>query len=146
MPLQTFNKNWGLIWYGATFLKYVVASKRCFCWKCVAFCVRFCVRYSVLPHAGICMRKTTLLTQHSTLDDKCQYLKPSAPRILIGILNTSYISFILKLECWQNFCSNWSIRSSTFSKINISDFPPCGQMVTRIKEFQKHFFYHMYST
>ena len=47
------------------------------------------------------------------------------------ILNTfyltdSYISFTLKLESRQNFCSNSLIRSSTYGKKNISDFSPCG--------------------
>ena len=46
-------------------------------------------------------------------------------------INTSYltdssISFTLKLESRQNFCSNMAIRSSAYGKKNISDFPPCG--------------------
>ena len=41
----------------------------------------------------------------------------------------SYISFTLKLESWQNFCSNMLISSSTYGKENIFDFPPCRKMV-----------------
>ena len=33
-------------------------------------------------------------------------------------LGTSYISFTLKFESRQNFCSNMSIRSSTYGKKN----------------------------
>ena len=47
----------------------------------------------------------------------------------------SYISFTLKLESWQKFYSNRSIRSSTYSKKNISDFLPCGKMVIFVTEF-----------
>ena len=49
-------------------------------------------------------------------------------------LTDSYISFTLKLESWQIFCSNMSIRSSTYGKKNISDFPPCGKMVIFVTE------------
>ena len=53
------------------------------------------------------------------------------------ILNTSYltdsyISFTLDLESGQNLCSNRSIRSSTYGKKNISDFPPCGSHFFKI--------------
>ena len=41
-------------------------------------------------------------------------------------MTDSYISFTLKLEFGQNFCSNRSIRSSTYGKRNITDFPPWG--------------------
>ena len=41
-------------------------------------------------------------------------------------LTDSYISFTLKLESGQNFCSNRSIRSSTSGKKNIFEIPPCG--------------------
>ena len=44
-------------------------------------------------------------------------------------LNDSYISFTLNLESGQNVCSDRSIRSSTYGKKNISNFPPCGKMV-----------------
>ena len=48
---------------------------------------------------------------------------------LLASLNTSYltdlyISFILKFQ--QNFCSNRSIRSSTYGKKNIFEIPPRG--------------------
>ena len=51
--------------------------------------------------------------------------------VLVGFINTSYltdsyISFTLKLESRQNFCSNRSIRSSTYGKKNIFEIPPCG--------------------
>ena len=54
--------------------------------------------------------------------------------------NTSYltdscISFTLKLESRQNFCFTSLIRSSTYGKKNISDFPPCGKMVVFVTEF-----------
>ena len=48
------------------------------------------------------------------------------PLINMSYLTDSYISFTLKLESRQNFCSNMLIRSSTYGKKNISDFPPCG--------------------
>ena len=41
-------------------------------------------------------------------------------------LTDSYISFTLKLESWQNFCSIRSIRSSIYGKKNIFEIPPCG--------------------
>ena len=50
-------------------------------------------------------------------------------------LTDSYISFTLKLESGQNSCSNRSIRSSTYGKKNISDFPPCGKLVIFVTEF-----------
>ena len=50
-------------------------------------------------------------------------------------LADSYISFTLKLKSRQNFCSNSLIRSSTYGKKNISDFPPCGKMVVFVTEF-----------
>ena len=49
-------------------------------------------------------------------------------------LTDSYISFTLKLEPQQNFCSNRSIRSRTCGKNIISDFPPCGKMVIFVTE------------
>ena len=49
-------------------------------------------------------------------------------------LTDSYISFTLKLEFWQNFCFNRSIRSCTCGKKNISDFPACGKMVIFVTE------------
>ena len=53
------------------------------------------------------------------------------PDIFFQPLNTSYltdsyISFTLKLESRQKFCFNSLIRSSTYGKKIISDFPPCG--------------------
>ena len=61
-------------------------------------------------------------------------------RFLLKTLNTSYltdsyISFTLNLESRQNVCSNRSIRSSTYGKENISDFPPCGKLVVFVNEF-----------
>ena len=50
-------------------------------------------------------------------------------------LTDSYISFTLNLESAQNVCSNRSIRSSTYGKKNISDFPPCGKLVIFVNEF-----------
>ena len=50
-------------------------------------------------------------------------------------LTDSYISFTLNLESGQNVCSNRSIRSSTYGKKNISDFPPCGKLVIFVNEF-----------
>ena len=47
----------------------------------------------------------------------------------MSYLTDSYISFTLKLESRQNFCSNRSIRSSTYDKINISNFASCRKMV-----------------
>ena len=44
-------------------------------------------------------------------------------------LTDSYVSFTLKLESRQKLCSKRLIRSSTYGKKNISDFPPCGKMV-----------------
>ena len=41
-------------------------------------------------------------------------------------LTDSYISFTLKLESGQNFCSNRSFRSSAYCKKNIFEIPPCG--------------------
>ena len=49
-------------------------------------------------------------------------------------LTDSYISSTLKLKSRQKFCSNSSIRSSTYGKINISNFPQCGKMVIFITE------------
>ena len=54
--------------------------------------------------------------------------------INMSYLTDSYNGFTLKLESWQNFCSNRSIRSSTYGKMNISDFPPCKKMVIFITE------------
>ena len=56
------------------------------------------------------------------------------------VINTSYltdfyISFTLNLESRQIFCFNRLIRSSTYGKRNISDFPPCGKMVIFVTEF-----------
>ena len=34
-----------------------------------------------------------------------------------------------------DFCSNRSIRSSTYGKKNISDFPPCRKLVIFVNEF-----------
>ena len=50
-------------------------------------------------------------------------------------LTDSYISFTLNLESGQNVCSDRSIRSSTYGKKNISDFPPCGKLVIFVNEF-----------
>ena len=50
-------------------------------------------------------------------------------------LTDSYISFTLKLESRQKFCSKSLIRSSTYGKKIISDFPPCGKMVVFVTEF-----------
>ena len=55
-------------------------------------------------------------------------------------LNTSYltdscISFTLKLESRLRFFSNSLIRSITYDKKNICDFPPCGKMVVFVTEF-----------
>ena len=50
-------------------------------------------------------------------------------------LTDSYISFSLKLESRLKFCSNRLIRSSTYGKKFISDFPPCGKMVVFVTEF-----------
>ena len=50
-------------------------------------------------------------------------------------LTDSYICFTLKLESRQIFCFNSLIRSSTYGKKNISDFPPCGKMVVFVTEF-----------
>ena len=69
--------------------------------------------------------------------------------IPVIMLNTSYwtdsyISFTLNLESGQNVCSDRSTRSSTYGKKNISDkFLKNG---SRMEEFQKYFFYHMYLT
>ena len=51
-----------------------------------------------------------------------------APVLVVNTsyLTDSYISFTLKLESRQKCCSNMLIRSSTYSKKNISDFPACG--------------------
>ena len=49
-------------------------------------------------------------------------------------LTDSYISFTLKLESPQIFCSNRSIRSSMYGEMNISDFPPCRKMVIFITQ------------
>ena len=61
-------------------------------------------------------------------ETKCSELNTSC-------LTDSYISFTLKLESRQNFCFNSLIRSSTYGKKNISDFPPCGKMVVFVTEF-----------
>ena len=50
-------------------------------------------------------------------------------------LTDSYISFTLNFESGQKFCSNRSIRSSTYGRKNISDFPPCGKLVIFVNEF-----------
>ena len=50
----------------------------------------------------------------------------SAKWINTSYLTDSYISFTLKLESGQIFCSNRSIRSSTYGKKNIYEIPPCG--------------------
>ena len=47
-------------------------------------------------------------------------------QINTSYLTDSYISFTLKLESGQHFCSNRSIRSSTNGKKNIFEIPPCG--------------------
>ena len=44
----------------------------------------------------------------------------------MSYLTDSYISSTLKLESRQKFCFNSLIRSSTYGKKIISDFPPCG--------------------
>ena len=62
----------------------------------------------------ICIRSTNLSTTVH-----CSVLNTS-------YLTDSYISFTLKLESGQNFCSNKSIRSSTYCKKNIFEIPPCG--------------------
>ena len=41
---------------------------------------------------------------------------PGSFRVNTSYLTDSYISFTLKLESGQNFCSNKSIRSSTYNK------------------------------
>ena len=73
-----------------------------------------------------------------------QYGPPVAVKGFLTLLNylfntsyltDSYISFTLKLESQQKFCSNRSIRSSTYGKKNICDFPPCGKMVVFVSEF-----------
>ena len=50
-------------------------------------------------------------------------------------LTDSYINFTLKLESRQIFCFNSLIRSITYGKKNICDFPPCGKMVVFVTEF-----------
>ena len=50
-------------------------------------------------------------------------------------MTDSYISFTLKFDYRQKICFNRSIRSSTYGKINISDFPPCGKMAIFVTEF-----------
>ena len=52
-------------------------------------------------------------------------------------LTDSYISFTLKLESPQIFCSNRSIRSSMYGEMNISDFPPCRKMVILLLKTSK---------
>ena len=83
-------------------------------------------------------------------------------------LTDLYISFTLKLESRQNFCSSRSIRSSTYYKKNIFEIPPCWShfasnsfsllvlrkitiSVTKMTFFlhggkSEIFFYHMYLT
>ena len=63
------------------------------------------------------------------------FLNVSVKSINTSYLTDSYISFTLKLESRQNFYSNMLIRSSTYGKKNISDFPPCGKMVVFVTEF-----------
>ena len=53
----------------------------------------------------------------------------------MSYLTDSYISFTLKLESRQIFCFSSLIRSRTYGKQNISDFPPCGKMVVFVTEF-----------
>ena len=69
----------------------------------------------------------------------CELDKKGEERITFD-LNTSYltdscISFTLKLESRTIFCSDRSIRSSTYGKKNISYFPPCGKLVIFVNEF-----------
>ena len=59
--------------------------------------------------------------------------------LFLGKFHTSYlmdscISFTLILEFQKKFGSKRSIRSSTYGKINVSDFPPCGKLVIFITE------------
>ena len=61
-------------------------------------------------------------------------LAPKSP-LNMSYLTDSYISFTPKLESWQNFCPNRLIRSSTYGKKNICDFPPCGKLVIFVTEF-----------
>ena len=62
-------------------------------------------------------------------------LNTKSNKINTSYLTDSYIVFTLKLESGQKFCSNRWIRSSTYGKKNISDFPPCGKMVIFVTEF-----------
>ena len=61
------------------------------------------------------------------------WMKPK--RFNTSYLTDSYIGFTLNLESGQNFCSDRSIRSSTYGKKKISDFPPCGKLVIFVTEF-----------
>ena len=58
-----------------------------------------------------------------------------AEGINTSYLTDSYIGFTLNMESGQNFCSNRSIRSSTYSKKNIFEIPPCGKLVIFVTEF-----------
>ena len=60
------------------------------------------------------------------------YLHFSPSPFNTSYLTDSYISFTLKLESGQNFCSNRSIKSSTYGKKNIFDIPPCGSHFLKI--------------
>ena len=66
---------------------------------------------------------------------KCDNFISQVYRINTSYLTDSYTSFTLKLESLQKFCFNSLIRSSTYGKKNISDFPPCGKMVDFVTEF-----------
>ena len=50
-------------------------------------------------------------------------------------MTDSYFGFTLNMESGQNFGSNRSIRSSTYSKKNIFEIPPCGKVVIFVTEF-----------
>ena len=58
-----------------------------------------------------------------------------AEGINTSYLTDSYIGFTLNMESGQNFCSNRSIRSSTYGKKNIFEIPPCGKLVIFVTEF-----------
>ena len=85
----------------------------------------------------LCSQRQLNLRKFLTLAQISHQKVPNLSPALFNMsyLTDSYISFTLKLESWQIFCSNSSIRSSTYGKKIISDFPPCGKMVIFVTGF-----------
>ena len=98
----------------------------CSLWKC---------KFSYHINQSVLRRQPDIFFSSTKSQSQIKYNIHSTNPINTSYLTDSYTSFTLNLESGQNVCSDRSIRSSTYRKKNISDFPPCGKLVIFVNEF-----------